>query len=657
MGRLTRASILSTCGVAIIALALAPALPDPGALVAVATASPGEDESPSDGMTLNARSVGLDDNLALYGLQGMQSLTIPVPPGFVLSTLDALVELPVGVRAGTIAVSQDDRTLSRMSLPADFNAPVSIPLTGANVVDNAITLLVRSYLEPLDGYCLYDPTLPLRLNDVSLSFTGAEIPPATVAEFLPPVLQQLTLVIPSAPSRAESDAVMRVATSVVAHYGKQNPVITLASLEAQAAPPGPPLPLQRQIVIREGANRGLTLQGGGGMPSLLIGGPPDELVNQTRALFGDIGRLALSSKAVAGPLRSVPQLSANVTTIRQLGQPGVNATALAPQVSIALDQTRLGRPSHDIRVHLRGSYTPLPSSVGGQVVTAVGGATIDSWPADSTGIIDRWVDIPDRVLQRYVNLGVAVNITGATGRCGEFQPITLTIDGDSPVQSSLANPPVPGGFQALPQALMPRVHIGMSDKFDDTRRALAILVGLQRLSALPIDTVVTSLDDAIASPLSAILINASAWTDERITLPVGADSHGDIAIADVDGTDQQGRLNVDPALRFGSLQTTNDGSRTVLVATSNNAPEQLDELLAWLESDAQRWSRLTGDALISAPGRVPVLVGTTPPISPVVVETKDLSLRWWGIGAGIVSVLTVVVALMLLRARRLRAQS
>src|SRR5207248_1341027 len=164
MSRLTHTSITAMCCTAVITVALAPALPDPGALVAVATASPGEDESPADGIALDARSVGLDNNLALYGLQGTQSLTIPVPPGFVPSTLNALVELPVGVRAGTIAVSQDDRTLSRVSLPADFDAPVSIPLAGADVVDNAITLLVRSYLDPLDGYCLYDPTLPLRLN-------------------------------------------------------------------------------------------------------------------------------------------------------------------------------------------------------------------------------------------------------------------------------------------------------------------------------------------------------------------------------------------------------------------------------------------------------------------------------------------------------------
>jgi hypothetical protein len=445
----------------------------------------------------------------------------------------------------------------------------------------------------------------------------------------------------------------------VAHYGKQKTVVTVAPLkDGQTTPTEPSLPLQRQIVIREGVGRGLTLQGGdAGVPSLLIGGPPDEIINQTRALSGDIGRLALSSKAVAGPLHSAAQLPPNVTTMRQLGQPGVNATALAPQVSIALDQTRFGRPSHNIRLHLRGSYTPLPSSVGGQLVAAIGGETIDRWPAENTGVIDRWVDVPDRLLQRYTNLGVAVNITGDTGRCGEFQPITLTIDGDSPIESTLAKPPLPDGFQALPQALMPKVQVGLGDKFDDTRRALTILVGLQRLSALPIDTAVTTLDEAVASPLPALLVSAGGWTDKRITLPVTADSNGDITVKDADGTDQEGKLRLDPALHFGSLQTTYDGNRTVLVATSNNAPEQLDELLGWLDSNVDHWSRLIGNALIATPGHAPVMVGTAKQQPQVVVESKDLSVPWWSIGAGIAAVgIALAAGLIILRNRRSRAQ-
>ena len=62
----------------------------------------------------------------------------------------------------------------------------------------------------------------------------------------------------------------------------------------------------------------------------------------------------------------------NETTIRRLGQPGVNASALNPQIGINLDQTRLGQPVRDVRVHLIGSYTPLPNEIGGQVVASVG---------------------------------------------------------------------------------------------------------------------------------------------------------------------------------------------------------------------------------------------------------------------------------------------
>ena len=88
-----------------------------GSIGTVATAAPGEDTVSADRTTLSLSSLGLDSNLALYGLQGTQSLTIPVTPGLAPSTLNALVELPVGVRGGTIAVSQDDNRISQAGKP------------------------------------------------------------------------------------------------------------------------------------------------------------------------------------------------------------------------------------------------------------------------------------------------------------------------------------------------------------------------------------------------------------------------------------------------------------------------------------------------------------------------------------------------------------
>ena len=624
-----------------------------GSIGTVATAAPGEDTVSADRTTLSLSSLGLDSNLALYGLQGTQSLTIPVTPGLAPSTLNALVELPVGVRGGTIAVSQDDRTLARVPLPTDFDAPVSIPLDGANVVDNAITVLVRSYLDPLDGYCLYDPTVPLHLAHPSVSFTGTETPPASVADFLPPVLRKLTIFVPPSPSRGESDAAVRMATAVVARYGKQSTEIVVAPLAPRA--PVPPVdPFERQIIVREDPKAGVSLQGLDGIRPLLVTGQGGALANQSRLLSSDMARLALSSKAVVGPLKNVPQLPADQTTLRALGQPGVTAIALSPQVSLALDQTRLGRPAHDVRVHLRGSYTPPPSGIGGQLVATIGGQTIDSWSLEPSGAIDRWVQIPDNLLVRYTNLVVGLNITGNTGRCGEFQPLTLTIDGDSAVESAAAKPPVPSGFQSLPQALLPRVSVGIgADGFADTMRAVTIMAGLQRLSALPMDTAVMSVDDAVNAKEPAVLVAADNWTDDRISLPVASTGGGELRLANGNGGETQ-TVTLDPAIEYGSLQTVYTGARTVLIATSTDAPEQLDALLGWLNADSRRWSKLSGDALLSVPGRDPFTVDAN---TPAPQENQTLQSGWpsvWWIASAVGVGVVVALALLALRLRHRR---
>jgi hypothetical protein len=616
-------------------------------------AAPEDNALPAEPSTFGLQALGSNPTISFYGVQGTETLIIPVPSGLQPAELTAVVEIPVNVRIGTLTVSQDDRTISRVPLPDGDRLPIVVPLAGVQVVNNAVTVVLRSYLVPVEGYCL-DPTNPLRLTDTAIRYDGAEIPPATVADFLPPILRRLTIFIPAKPLNVESDAAIRLATAVVARYGKQNPEINLMPLvDGQTDPAEASAPMERQIIVREGPEVTVGLRGTSGVPSLLISGPPSELSNQARLLSSNVAQLAVSSKAVVGPLKSTPQLPADVTTIRALGQPGVNATALSPQVSIGLDQTRLGRSVRDVRVHLRGSYTPLPNSIGGSVVTAINGETIDQWPTDDTGAIDRWVDVPDRLLQRYTNLGVAINISGNTGRCGEFQPITLTIDGETPVQSTRAYPPVPLGLQSVPQALMPRVEIGIGqDVLADTRRAVSILTGLQRMSALPMDTVVMPLQEAIDSPNPAILISADGWSDQRITLPVNANESGELKVAAVEGTSEETTLTLDPGQRFGSLQTAFDGRRTLLIATSNGAAGELDALLAWLDAVPVRWSRLNGTAVLATGGRDPVTVGV-PNAQPVTnsAQTDDRLPYTW-IGGGVVSVVAVGVGLIWWRSRR-----
>lgn len=585
------------------------------------------------GPTFSLTEMGVRTPLTFYGDQGTAELTFPVPRGLVPRTLNATVELPVNVRSGAITVMQQERTVARIPLPADDQAAIVIPLDRAAIVDNAVTVTLRTYLVPDPGYCL-DPTNPLRLTAAGVEFGGAELPPTAVADFLPPILRKLTIAIPADPTRAESDAAVHLAAAVTARYGQQPTVVTVVP---SAPPPPTSGPFERQILIRQGPDTGVSLQPRlDGLPDLRISGLDFEVTNQARLLFSDLNRLAVSSRAVAGPLRTSPQLPGDVTTLRRLGQPVVSAVALAPEVALGIDQTRMGRSAKGVRVHLVGSYTPPPSSVSARLVAIVGGETIDTWQVEDdggrAGLIDRWIDVPDRLLQRYTTLGIAMNLAGNTGRCGEFQPLTLTIDGDSVVQSTAAAPPIPDGLQSLPQALMPRTLIGIgSDAFADTARATAIAVALQRLSDLPIDTSVTGVDEALAGTGPAVIIAADGWNHPGTQLPVWPAA-----------------LVVEPEPRYAALQVFFDGHRSLLVATSNGAPAQLDALLAWVGADPRRFSKLDGAAVVGAAGREPVVVAVQ---SAPATGRGSGSTAWFAAGAAAAAAL-LGTALILLRGRR-----
>jgi hypothetical protein len=213
------------------------------------------------------------------------------------------------------------------------------------------------------------------------------------------------------------------------------------------------------------------------------------------------------------------------------------------------------------------------------------------------------------------------------------------------------------GFGTLPQALLPRVQVGISDdSFNDTVRAAQIIVGLQRMSAVPLETTVTSLKQAVDSHDPAILISAGAWPVQTIPLPFSADQDH----VTVEGLDTAGKsvtLTLNPTVRFGSLQAVFDGQRSILVATSNGAPAQLDELLRWLSAKADRWYALDGRMIVSFPGSEPVTIPNPPTdfaAQPAgSTARQNYTWAWWIAGAWLVAA-TAGAAVILVRARRRR---
>ena len=151
-----------------------------------------------------------------------------------------------------------------------------------------------------------------------------------------------------------------------------------------------------------------------------------------------------------------------------------------------------------------------------------------------------------------------------------------------------------------------------------------------------------------------MLIEADGWSEGRVTLPVATNSDGDITVENVDRTGESGTLALSPALRFGSLQTMYDGNRTLLVATSNTAPDQLDALLRWIDSNVERWSRVAGTAVIAVPDRAPVVFSTESPRQAEHRSTESQSMQFWGAGAAATVLFAAGIAAILMRGKRSR---
>ncbi len=607
----------------------------------MAIADPAAPPTASDvNPVISWQDLGMENRLSFYGNSGVVDLSFPVPSGLAPVALNATLDLPFSFRSGLISVTQGDRLISKQGLPLADLAPVVIPLPGVQVVDNTVNLTLTLAAAPDDGYCL-DERNSVDLIDGSVTFAGSDIPPATVADFLPSVLRKLTIAVPSNPSPAESDAAVQLASNLVAWYrlrGQATQVIMAPLAGDQATIDAPVVPMERQIIVKEGPEDGLSLVGS----KLRVSGPANKLANSARLLTSGALSLAVSTNVVTGDLRSDQRFPGNATTLAGLGRSGITSSGISPQVSIYLDQAKFGHSTQAFRVHVLGSYTPIPSGFGGQVTVRVAGETLEAWPADPSGVIDRWVSVPDRLVGRTTTVVVKVDTAGNGGRCNEFQPITLTIQGSSVVESTPANPPIPSGFRSLPQALMPQIQVGMgSNSFADLVRAVQITTGLQRITAIPLSTHVVSLKEALGSQSPAVIVSADGWSEKSITLPVSA-SDRSITLAGSGPDDPTTTLTLDPGAQFGSLQTVFDGRRSLLVATSTGAPAQLDELLRWLDADPRRWPDLTGNAVVAFPGREPASVTGREPITvygpPISAEEQQANgyrytPAWWVAGA------------------------
>ncbi|WP_280424753.1 hypothetical protein [Nocardia carnea] len=631
---------LCACGAALALVCTAPT---------ATTQPPGTAGAAAGDTEFSARDLGLGDPITLRGDDDEVQLAIPVPPGTTPTELTMAVDLPADLARGTIDVESGQRFIAHADLPPGpaTRVPVTLPLDEASVDEQAATLTLHVNLFPAEGRCpddWFDHGAVLR--DIRTTYAGTPEPPAVIADFLPPILQELRVYVPDTPSDLESTAALSLSTAIVAHYGSQPVRVSLRKLAPDGSVTEPDDPFTRSVAIRAGGDPATTLTQTAGIPFLLVTGDGEPLLDQVRLITSRVAEFAVGSRAVAGSLDQAPILAPDTTTLGALGVGRLSASSHAEvSVRFSLDQSRLGRPTGHIRVKLQGHYTPLPPSQAGQLVVTAGERELANWAADSSGQIDRWIDIPDDVLQRSTPVQVTLRTTGDTGRCGTDQPLTMTVLPGSEVTGEAAPGGPPRGFQALPQGLLPGVEVAATaGGFDDLRRAVAVTTGLQSLTTTRLDPRWTPVSEVAGGTRPALLIAADGRTPGGISPPLGKTDETRLQLTERDGKTTQ--LQLSPDLRFASLQSYYDGKRQLLVAASNAGPGELDRTLDWLADRPDGWYSLSGDVLFTAAGREPVDYSLPAPDSAAGPEaTVSATMRTVLVVAAVLLVIGLVVAL------------
>lgn len=646
------ARMLCTCSATLAVVVLTAGLGTPQPADTAARQPPGADGSTE----FSGRDLGLGEQIVLRGDDDQVDLTIPVPPGTAPVQLTAAVDLPNDMARGTIDVESGNRFIGRAELPAGpaTGVPVTVPLTEAEIEQQAAAITLHVNLYPDVGRCPDDWfEHGAVLREVRVGYSGAPRTPTVISDFLPPILQELRIYVPDRPSAPEANAALALSTAIAAYYGSQPVRVSLRRLPGNDTIIEPDTDFTRSVAIRSG-DAATTLIPSAGPPALLVTGEDDALLDQIRLITSRVAEFAVAGRAVAGSLDQPPVLAPDTTTLGQLGAGTLSAGSHARvSVRFALDQARLGRPSGAVRIKLQGHYTPLPPSRAGLLTVTAGDRELTNWAADSTGRIDRWVEVPDDVLRRSTPVNVTLRTTGDTGRCGTDQPLGLTILPGSEVTSESATGGPPRGFQALPQGLLPVFDVtATTGDFADLARAITVTTGLQSLTSVRLDPRWTPVAEAVDSARPTVLIAAGGELPAGISPPLNKTDETRIALTDGNGTTTH--LQLDPELRFASLQSYYADGRQLLVATSNAGPGELNRTLDWLTARPGGWSALSGDILFTAAGREPVDYALATTESPgTAAAPSSTTLRNLLVAAAVLVVVGLIVALWFaVRARR-----
>ncbi len=384
--------------------------------------------------------LGFPEVVRLQGAVAERTLFIPVPDGVQPTHLDADLVVSPDVVGGYVEVRSPERLLATLPFTNTVRH-VRIPLDNALVHEKMMPLTLRARIRSNDDACTIAYVGGwLEWQQPTLTFAGVPASPTHIGEFWPPVVQDVHIVVPPAPTQAEAEAVLRVAAAVAQRYRAMRPAVHVEALPDEGALPPPRRAnptlarvWERRIVIRETSDVSRLTFETDDIPTLRLEGTAEALHTQSRVVTSHLVRALVARTADPITIVEAEQVGRDIITFAELQLPTLNMFGIGRMaIPFTVSQADLGGPVQALALRLAGTHTPPPETAHATLSVYVNEGLVYAVPLNQSGFFDLYIPIASALLQRDNTIRIQVEYTPPGGKCAiSAHPFGLTVSPQS----------------------------------------------------------------------------------------------------------------------------------------------------------------------------------------------------------------------------------
>lgn len=571
--------------------------------------------------------------------QDTSAFDIPVPPGVTVRAITGVLTMPEVVQGGSVTFRVNGAV--RKTVPSALYQKVRIPVAPRDVIaDGTIGLTMATEGPAPAGAACVPAAGVASIRKIALDYRGAEVPPASLAEFFPPSSPGITVVIPEDADSGMITAGLTAVAALVARYDDDTPVnLALTVPDPATASAG-----QRVVALAAGPRGDVTtaISTASGIPMLTLTGTGDDLVDAARALSTDA--LGLSGTDAQNPsLQTKPRSTDTTRTFDGLGLGDVTLSGYGSVTrQVELRQDAFGAPVSSMRLHLEGSHTAFSSGSGARLDVRANGDLIGSTVLGDEATFSVDVRVPAAALRSVNEIDLTLNALAPDGSActpGSIPPAEVDLDTGASTVTVEHGTGRSEGFQLFPQIFEGVLPIALRSAEGQRARAAinaAALVGaLQRAAGSPLEIQLMSPDAFIADDRSGLMVGALAPDSEALDAPLKLSS---TRLLDRKDSTQE-VTSQDP---YAVLESIDRNDRLVLMLGSwapgnKAAPGELARKVVDAVVNTG-WDRLDGDLVIGDAAN-PAFVTASESLAPHREAAGEKSYAKWFV---------LVIALLLL---------